>query len=166
MAAITMNTNNSRQALRFLENVTITNQSENSTAVKKGVRVPSWANNVTFYIFFDSAGGTSPLFDFSLGIPDFGTETLLGAPTDANDSATLGNAAWNGITQVTGTGPYLIQIHVGPEVTDDDVGSANASCEYGVACNALPPIITYTYTTDGTTDDEDYAFRIVAHFKP
>lgn len=164
MAAITMNTTDNTKALRFLEDVTITNQTANSTAVTKGVRVPGWATKVIFYIFFDSSAGTSPLFDFVLGMPDFGDATTFAAPTDATDLATLGNAAWNGITQVTGNGPYVIVVEVGPDVTDDDTGSATASCYYGVKCE-LPPVITYTYTTDGTTDDEDYRFRIVAHFK-
>lgn len=162
MAAITMNSATvNNMNLQFLENVTITNQVANSTAVTKGVSVPPWATKVLFYIFFDSAGGTTPLFDFVLGVPDFGTE---GAVTDATDVASLGNAAWNGITQVTGTGPYQIVVEVGPDVTDDDTGSATASCWYGVKAE-LPPFITYTYTTDGTTDDEDYGFRLVAQWK-
>jgi hypothetical protein len=150
------------RGVQFLENVTITNQTANSTAVTKGLYVPDWATKVVFTIFFDSSAGTSPLFDFVLGVPDFGT---IDAITDGTDVATLGNAAWNGITQVTGNGPYQIIVEVGPDVTDDDTGSATASCYYGVKAE-LPPVITYTYTTDGTTDDEDYAFRIVANWRP
>ena len=170
MAAITMNTaaigeHPPYRGVQFLENVTITNQADNSLAVKKGLYVPDWATKVIFYIFHDSSAGTSPLFDFVLGVPDFGTAALLNAPSDDTDVATLGNAAWNGITQITGTGAYQIVVEVGPDVTDDDTGSATASCYYGVKAE-LPPVITYTYTTDGTTDDEDYAFRILAHWKP
>ena len=165
MAAITMNTADYPKALRFLEDVTITNQTANSTAVTKGVRVPPWASHASFYIFYDSAAGTSPLFDFVMGVPDFGDATTYATPTDATDAAAvIGNADWNGITQVTGTGPYIIAVHLGPDVTDDDTGSATASCTYGVKC-VLPPVLTYTYTTDGTTDDEDYRFRIVVQFK-
>jgi len=164
MAAITMNTAAIRNGVQFLEAVTITNQTANSTAVTKGVSVPAWATKVIFTIFFDSAGGTSPLFDFVLGVPDWGSLTLLASPTDATDVATLGNGAWNGITQVTGTGAYQIVVEVGPDVTDDDTGSATASCYYGVKAE-LPPVITYTYTTDGTTDDEDYGFRLAANWK-
>ena len=165
MAAITMNTAAIQPyGVQFLEDVTITNQTANSTAVTKGVAVPGWANKAIFTIFFDSSAGTSPLFDFVLGVPDWGSTTLIGAPTDATDVATLGNAAWNGITQVTGNGPYQIVVEVGSDVTDDDTGSATASCWYGVKCE-LPPVITYTYTTDGTTDDEDYAFRIAVQWK-
>ena len=164
MAAITMNTAEIRNGVQFLEDVTITNQTANSTAVTKGVSVPPWATKVIFTIFYDSSAGTSPLFDFVLGVPDWGSRTLLAAPTDATDVATLGNGAWNGITQVTGNGPYQIVVEVGPDVTDDDTGSAAASCWYGVKAE-LPPVITYTYTTDGTTDDEDYGFRIAAHWK-
>jgi hypothetical protein len=160
-----MNTNNGRQGLRFLESVSILNQVAASTAVTKGVRVPAWANNMVIFIFFDAAAGTGKGFDFSLGIPDFGSETLLGAPTDANDVATFGDAAWDGITRVTGAGPYVIRIAVGPEVADDDTGSATASCEYGVKCAALPPVFTYTYTTLDGGDDCDYTFRVVVQFK-
>lgn len=163
MAAITMNTAPVRgDGVQFLESVTIVNQTANSTTVTKGVAPPPWAVKGIFYIFYDSAGGTTPLFDFVLGVPDFGTDGA--AISDATDVATLGNAAWNGITQVTGTGPYQIVVEVGPDVTDDDTGSATASCYYGVKAE-LPPVLTYSYTTDGTTDDEDYTFRIVAHWK-
>lgn len=164
MAAITMNTAEIRNGIQFLEDVTITNQTANSTTVTKGLSVPAWATKVVFTIFYDSSGGTTPLFDFVLGTPDWGSLTLLASPTDATDVATLGNAAWNGITQVTGNGPYQIVVEVGPDVTDDDTGSATASCYYGVKCE-LPPVITYSYTTDGTTDDEDYAFRIAAMWR-
>jgi hypothetical protein len=164
MAAITMNTaplTGPGGNLQFLESVTITNQTANSTAVTKGVAVPAWAVKGIFTIFFDSSAGTSPLFDFTLGVPDWGTQ---GAITDGTDITTVGNAAWNGITQVTGTGAYQIVVEVGPDVTDDDTGSATASCWYGVKAE-LPPVLTYTYTTDGTTDDEDYAFRIAVQWK-
>ena len=159
-----MNTAEIRNGVQFLEDVTITNQTANSTAVTKGVSVPPWATKVLFHIFFDSAAGTTPLFDFVLGVPDWGSRTLLAAPTDATDIATLGNAAWNGITQVTGTGPYQIVVEVGPDVTDDDTGSATASCYYGIKCE-LPPVITYTYTTADGGDDCDYTFRLAAHWK-
>lgn len=165
MAAITMNTAPITNGVQFLESNVITNQTANSTAVTKGVSVPAWASKVVFTIFFDSAGGTSPLFDFVLGTPDWGSLTLLASPTDATDqAATFGNGAWNGITQVTGTGPYQIVVEVGPDVTDDDTGSATATCYYGVK-GELPPVLTYTYTTDGTTDDEDYTFRLAANWK-
>jgi hypothetical protein len=165
MAAITMSEVEApRNGIQFLESVVITNQSTTSAAVTKGLRVPAWANKVIFYIFYNSAAGTSPLFDFTVGVPDFGTVTKLGVPTDDTD-ATIGNGAWNGITQVTGTGAYQIVVEIGPDVaTDDDTGSATASCTYRVQAE-LPPVITYTYTTDGTTDDEDYNFNIVAHWK-
>ena len=165
MAAVTRNDAVIQpQGIQFLESVVITNQTANSTAVTKAVSVPSWATKVLFHIFYDSSGGTTPLFDFVLGVPDWGSTTLIASPTDATDVASLGNAAWNGITQVTGAGPYQIVVEVGPDVTDDDTGSATASCWYGVKCE-LPPVISYTYTTDGTTDDEDYSFRIACQWK-
>jgi len=164
MAAITMNNAVIKNGIQFLEDVTITNQTANTTAVTKGVAVPVWATKALFTIFYDSSGGTTPLFDFVLGVPDWGYTTLLASPTDATDVASVGNAAWNGITQVTGAGPYQIVVEVGPDVTDDDTGSATASCWYGVKAE-LPPVLTYTYTTDGTTDDEDYGFRIAVQWK-
>ncbi len=164
MAAITMNTAPIRNGVQFLESVVITNQTAASTAVTSGVSVPAWATKLVLTIFFDSSGGTTPKFDFVLGTPDWGSLTLLAAPTDATDVATLGNAAWDGITQVTGAGPYQIVIEVGPDVTDDDTGSATASCYYGVKCE-LPPVITYKYTTQDAADDADYTFRIVAMWR-
>jgi len=164
MAAVTVNNAEIRGGVQFLESVAITNQSTNSLAVTKALVVPTWATKALFHIFYDLAAGTSPLFDFVLGVPDWGSRDLFAAPTDATDVATLGNAAWNGITQITGTGAYQIVVEVGPDVTDDDTGSATASCWYGVKCE-LPPVITYTYTTDGTTDDEDYTFRIACQWK-
>ena len=134
-------------------------------AITKAVAVPAYATKVLFYIFYDAATGTSPLLDFILGTPDWGSRTLLAAPTDATDVATLGDAAWNGITQVTGAGPYQIVVEAGPDVTDDDTGSATASCHYGIKCE-LPPVITYTITIDTTTNDEDYTIRLAAHWKP
>jgi hypothetical protein len=172
MAAITMNTaaigvTPPYRGVQFLEDVTVTNgvgMGGTGDVMTKGLYVPDWATKVIFYIFHDSQAGTSPLMDFGLGVPDFGDATALGAPTDATDVATLGNAAWNGITQLTGTGAYQVVIEVGPDVTDDDTGSASASCYYGVKCE-LPPVITYTITLDSTTNDEDYRFRILAHWK-
>lgn len=164
MAAVTINKADRGRAIRFLEDVTITNQTADSTAVTKAVAVPPWAVKAIFYVFYDSAAGTSPLFDFTVGMPDWGDSANFLAPTDDTDLSAIGNAAWNGITQITGTGPYVITVEIGPDVTDDDTGSATASCYYGIKCE-LPPWLTYTYTTDGTTDDEDYAFRIAVQFK-
>ena len=159
-----MNTAEIRNGVQFLESVVITNQTAASTAVTKGVSVPAWATKVVFTLFVDAMAGTGEALDFTLGEPDWGSLTLLASPTDATDVTTLGNAAWNGITQITAAGPSQVKIEVGPDVTDDDTGSATASCWYGVKAE-LPPVITYTYTTDGTTDDEDYTFRIVAQWK-
>lgn len=166
MAAITLN-NPAINSLgvQFLEDVTITNQTAASTAVKSAFYVPKWATKLVMYIFYDSATGTTPTFAFTMGIPDFGDATTFAAPTDATDIAvTLGNAAWDGITTLTGGGPYLIVIEIGPDVTDDDTGSATASCFYGIHME-LPPVLNYTYTTTDSADDADYRFRIVNHWK-
>ena len=78
--------------------------------------------------------------------------------------ATFGNAAWNGILQVTAAGPSQIVVEVGPDVTDDDTGSATASCYYGVK-GELPPVLTYKYTTADGGDDCDYTFRIACMWR-
>lgn len=164
MAAVTVNNPVIKKGgIQFLESVAIVDQTPTASTTK-AVSVPDWAVKVLFTIFYDAAAGTSPLFDFVLGVPDWGSDALLGAPTDATDTTTLGNAAWDGITQVTGAGPYQIMVEVGPDVTDDDTGSATANCWYGVKCE-LPPIITYKYTVDGTSGNEDYTFRLVAQWK-
>lgn len=164
MAAVTKNTTDAGRSTRFLEAVTITNQTAASTAVTKAVKVPASAKSMSLYLFVDAMGGTTPTLDFTLGMPDFGTEAKYAAPTDDTDLASLGNAAWNGITQVTAAGPSVIDIHVGPDFTDDDTGSATASCSYFVKA-VLPPWITYTYTTTDAADDADYTFRLVAVFR-
>jgi len=167
MAAITMVGPNIpiTNGVQFVETISITDQVAASTAVTKGLSVPAWATKLLFHIFYDAATGTAPLFDFVLGVPDWGSSTLIASPTDATDVATLGNAAWNGITQVTGAGPYQIVVEVGPDVTDDDTGSATASCWYGVKCE-LPPVITYKYTTAGAgAAKEDYTVRLVAQWR-
>jgi hypothetical protein len=162
MAALTENTNDARKAIRHLEDVTITNGS-GAGAKTRFIRVPEWANRVTFYLFNDVMTGTTPLLDFVVGVPDFGGATKFAAPTDDTD-ALLGDQSWNGITQVTAAGPSLITVNIGPDLTADDTGSATASCNYDVRAT-LPPVLYYTITTDATTGDEDYAHRLVAHFK-
>jgi hypothetical protein len=149
-----------------LENITVTNgvgliAGQTIDTFTKGVFVPAWATKAVFTIFYDSATGTSPLFDFVLGVADWGTE---GTFTDATDVASFGDAAWNGITQVTGAGPYQIAVEVGPDVTDDDTGSATASCWYKVK-GELPPVLTYTMTIDTTTNDEDYGIRLAVMWR-
>ncbi len=176
MAAITMNTAEIRNGVQFLESYAIVNGGAatgatfvaagfSTSGVKtRGLHVPPWATKVVFTLFHDSSAGTTPTVDFVLGVPDWGTRSLLLNPTDATDVATLGNAAWNGITTITGTGPYQIVVEVGPDVTDDDTGSATASCWYGVKCE-LPPVITYKISLDGTTTDEDYTQRLAAMWR-
>jgi len=166
MAAVTINSADvSLDGIQFLEDVTITNQTAASTAVTKAVRVPRWATNALFFLNNDSQAGTTHTLDFTIGVPDWGSAAKLLAPTDDGDIASLGNAAWNGITAVTAVGAIVVVIEVGPEGTDDDTGSATASCWYGVKA-VLPPWITYTYTTTDTADDADYAFRLAVQWKP
>ena len=173
MAAVTMNTAEIRNGVQFLESISIVNGGANSFATaiaagftgadpavkKRAVAVPPWATKVVFYFFVDAMAGTSEAIDFVLGVPDFGSSTLIAAPTDATDVATFGNAAWNGITQITGAGPSQVVIEVGPDVTDDDTGSATASCYYGVK-GELPPVLTYKITIVVSGDDEDYTLRL------
>jgi hypothetical protein len=163
MAAITMNTAAIRNGVSYLESVSAFTAAT-TTAVTKGVSVPPWAVKAVFTIFYDTSSSTTPTFDFVLGIPDWGSELLTASPTDATDVASVGNAAWNGITTVTGSGPYQITVEVGPDCTDDDTGSATASCWYSVKAE-LPPVLTYTYTLDGTSGTETYTFRIAVQWK-
>ena len=89
MAAITMITNREiRSGVQFLEEISITNQTAASTAVTKGFSVPTWATKSIFTLFVDAMAGTGEAFDFVLGVPDWGSRTLLAAPTDATDVAT------------------------------------------------------------------------------
>ena len=166
MAAVTMNTAELRSGVQFLESISVLNGDGMGADTKlRGLAVPAWATKAVFTIFYDAGTGTSPLFDFALGTPDWGSTTLIAAPTDATDQAgSLGNAAWNGITQVTGAGPYVITIEVGPDVTDDDTGSASASCYYGVK-GELPPVLQYLITIDTTTNDEDYTIRLAVMWR-
>ena len=136
---------------QLLETVAITNQTANSTAVSYAVPVPDWATSCTFLVNVTTMGGTTPLLDFKLEGVD---------PNTLNTTHVWALGDWDGITQVTTAGSVpKIAIDVGPSIAADDTGSATASCRYGVNAT-LPPFIVYTYTTDGTTDDEDYAFTI------
>lgn len=162
MTLATVNTADEGRAFRHLDNITITNQTANSTAVTQAIQVPLWASSVSWYITITNMSGTTPLFDFELDYADFGTSP----PTLLTTNPKLGNAGLT-VTQVTAhaSGGTLITIDVGPAMTTDTTGSATASCYYAVNCY-LPPYILYTYTTDGTTDDEDYAFTINCLFRP
>lgn len=161
MAAITENTNQQGKAVRFLENVTITDQAAASTTVRKFVRVPSWARFATLYLFHQSAGGTAPSLNILLEVPDIKTVALLSAPDDGL-LLTLGNFSF---TAITGTGPYVQQIHMGPGIADDNTGSATADASYGIDAN-LPPLLAYAYVTAGAgVALEDYTFQLVLHFR-
>src|SRR5512145_850453 len=134
MAAVTINTAAvDVNGIQMLEDVSVTDGAGmGGDAKTRAVRVPTWATKLLLWIFYNSAAGTTPSFAFTMGVPDFSTAARLLAPTDDTDIATLGNAAWNGITALTGAGPYQVVVEVGPDVTDDDTGSASASCYYGV----------------------------------
>lgn len=143
-----------------LEVIAITNQTANSTAVTKAIRVPVWANYATFVIDNLTMGGTSPLFDFVIGAVNI-TASSTGTP-DSDDQVQLGG--WDGITQKTAASATNTTIDIGPLITVDDTGSATASDRYGVQA-VLPEWLFYTYTTDGTTDDEDYSGTISVYWK-
>lgn len=154
MAAITAVTPSS-PAGGLVETIAITNQTANSATVKKAVAVPSWANFATVVIGALTMGGTTPLFDFKLygtfsNVPDDGSLYELGG--------------WDGITQKTAAAGTVTTVDVGPTVVADDTGSATASDRYGVS-SVLPNVLVYEYTTDGTTDDEDYAGTISVFFR-
>lgn len=153
MALFEINGANRLQSVRLLETVLFTNLVPGTAlAVSKAVPVPDWAETAQFCLNITTLTGTSPLVDFTLS----GTYNL-----DTTFSWLLGD--WDGITQLTGTGPYVVLIDIGPSVLADDTGSATANSRYGVA-STLPPWIVYKYTLDATTNDEDYAFDIRCKF--
>jgi len=103
-------------------------------------------------------GGSSPLFDFTVQAVD----VTLNAMPDSDDLILLGG--WDGITQKTAAAGTNTTIDIGPTIALDDTGSATASDRYGVVA-VLPPWLAYTYTTDGTSDDEDYAATISVYWR-
>lgn len=141
------------------ETIAITNQTANSATVSKAIPVPGWARRATLVISSLTMGGTTPLFDFIVKGYDSAANNN-GAPDDAY-LYMLGG--WDGITQKTAASDTDTVIDIGPEVTADDTGSATASDRYGIQA-ALPKWLVYQYTTDGTTDDEDYSAKISVYF--
>ena len=163
MAAITQNTNNSNRMIRFLESLTITNQAggANQVAASKYIRVPQHAKSALFLLYLTSAGGTSPSLQLELSVPDVSTAAKLAAPDDANTGALADFAH----TAITGTGPYLQQIHIGPGLgAADTTGAAAADASYVIPAT-LPPVISYRILVDGTTGDEDYTAQLVVVFR-
>jgi hypothetical protein len=137
--------------------VAITNHGATSS-VSKALKVPLWANYATIVIDHLTMGGTSPLFDFTVRTVNI----TANATPDDGDLILLGG--WDGITQKTSASATNTTIDIGPLITVDDTGSASASDRYGVQA-VLPHWLVYTYTLDGTTQDEDYAFTISAYFR-
>lgn len=163
MAAITQNTNQSNRMIRFLESLVITNQAggANQVAANKYIRVPQHAKSAMFLLYLTSAGGTSPSLQLELNVPDISTAAKLAAPDDAN----VGPLADFAHTAITGTGPYLQQIHFGPGIgAVDSTGAAAADAAYTFSC-VLPPVISYRILVDGTTGDEDYTAQLVVVFR-
>lgn len=149
-----------KTAFRVLENVVITNQTTDSVAVSNAVPVPDWAGSCSFYIYMTSMTGTTPLLDFTFLYGQYTTNP----PTVMATPAKMGNAGLT-ITQITAAAQVnLMTVDIGPSVTTDTTGSGTASSYYALN-TYLPPYIIYTYTTDGTTDDEDYAFDICVYFR-
>lgn len=160
MAAITVINMSGKKRAALLETIAVTNAAATAT-VRKAVPVPPWARYARFVIGNLTLAGTSPLFDFALeGVDNIG-EGASGAP-DSDDVYALGG--WDGITQKTAAAGTTTTIDVGPDLTNDDTGSATASDHYAVQA-ALPDIIVYKYTYDGTTMDEDYSGTIAVYFR-
>lgn len=140
-----------------LETVAITNQTTASVAVSKAIPVPAWARYATFVVDLTAVGGTSPTFDFTVR----GVNVADTNPPDDADLFVLG-AGWDGITQKTAASTTTI--HIGPDITTDDSGSATADDAYGVGA-PLPPFLVYTYTTSDSANDADYAATISVYFR-
>lgn len=163
MAAIIVNTADAGRAVRFLEAYTVVNQA-GTVAKVRAVKVPGWAESMSFYLYIDSQTGTTPSTSFDVNIPDFGSATLFAAPDDAN-IAKLADVA--SITAVTGAGPYLQTVDIGPGMTgiaDDVTGGAAADARMAINA-ALPPWLAYTLTTLSPSNDADYIIRVIAHFR-
>jgi hypothetical protein len=141
----------------LVETVSITNQINNTVVVSRAVMVPAWARYATVVVGALTMAGTSPLLDFTV------RGHSGGAAVDDGELFLLG-AGWDGITQKTAATASYTTIHIGPDIVADDSGSATASDAYGVGA-VLPPVLVYTYTTDGSSDDEDYAASIRVHFR-
>ena len=142
---------------KLVETIAITNQTANSTTVSKAIAVPVWAGHATVVISGLTLAGTTPLFDFILK----GANVAKTNPPD--DAALYDLGGWDGITQKTAAAGTVTTIDIGPDVVADDTGSATLSDRYGVSA-VLPRFLVYQYTTDGTTDDEDYAGDISVYF--
>jgi hypothetical protein len=157
MAAITKIAPNNQQHQK-LETVAIVDQAAASTAVSKAVAVPQWARYATFVVDITTMTGTAPLFDFTVR----GVNVADTALPDDGDLYVLG-AGWDGITQKTAASTTTI--HIGPDITTDDTGSATADDAYGVGA-VLQPWLVYTYTTAGNgVSAEDYDATISVYWR-
>jgi hypothetical protein len=149
-----------RSEVELLETIAITNQTANSTTVNRAFSRPSWAKSMLILIDI-TITGTTPLFDFTLSGANtadgrFGAE--LDSTTDKYEFTAGGPVT---ITQLTtDTSTPVVAIQIGPGVQTDTTGSATVNSAYAFSCAVLPPWFIYTYITDGTTDDEDYAGTI------
>lgn len=163
MTAYTLNATDSSKSVRFLETISVTDAAASGTVIK-AIKIPDRFQFLSLYIYVDAQGGTTPTLDLELDVPDFGSASKMAAPDDGN-IAKLADFA--GITQVTGVGPYLQTIDIGPGVTgiaDDATGAASADARMAVN-TVLPPWLVYKFSYDGTTHDEDYTIRLVAAFR-
>ena len=142
------------------ETIAITNQTANTTVVTKAIPIPKWASYATIVIGDLTMTGTSPLFDFVVRRYDSAGNSYA-AP---DDGYLVPLGGWDGITQKTAATASDTVIDIGPTVVADDTGSATASDQYGVTA-VLPDWLVYQYTTDGTTDDEDYAATITCYLR-
>lgn len=149
MAALTKITGTGQNS-QSLETIAITNQTAASTTVRKAIPVPPWAKYATFVIDNLTMGGTTPTFDFIIQ----GVNTTINSVPDDGDLIALGG--WDGITQKTAAAGTTTVIDIGPDIDNDDTGSATASDRYGVQAFLLP-WLCYSYTTTDAADDADYA---------
>lgn len=155
MTAISYNTTDAWDAHVLLESQALENVAA-TASIQKAIAVPQRATTAQFLFVVTNMAGTSPLLDFIVQGVD---------PYNVDDGYLYNLGDWDGITQLTSAAAtVVVAVDIGPNYTADDTGSATASCRYAVQA-ALPPVLVYKITYDGTTTDEDYTFTLSRHFK-
>jgi hypothetical protein len=157
MAAVDSNVTptNGRRTTEILETIAVTNAAASATR-NRALEVPVWAKGFIFVLDL-TITGTTPLFDLTISggqVAGGRFGATLDSTTDKFEFTAGGPMT---ITQLTtDTSTPITTISCGPGVTTDTTGSATANSAYAFSAVGLPSWLIYTYTYDGTTNDEDY----------